>query len=124
MPARLIGMVCMIISMGASFIMSVSINPGAMQFTVIERLASSVARAFVAPMIPAFANATIFTGSKFNDFKAIYLIKGPFHIAPEIGFLWSFHKYVGLAIELAIPFHFPDKFNVHFDLSVGPYFQF
>ncbi len=70
------------------------------------------------------ANATIFTGSKFNDFKAIYLIKGPFHIAPEIGFLWSFHKYVGLAIELAIPFHFPDKFNVHFDLSVGPYFQF
>ena len=53
LPARLMGMVCMIISMGASFIMSVSINPGAMQFTVIERLASSVARAFVAPMIPA-----------------------------------------------------------------------
>lgn len=70
------------------------------------------------------ANATVDLGADFNNYKAIYLIKGPFHIAPEIGFLWSFHRNVGLAVELAVPFHFPDKFTPQFDLSVGPYFQF
>lgn len=71
------------------------------------------------------ANATVDSnkpdGSKY---RSIYLIKGPFHIAPEIGFLWTFHKNVGLAVELAVPIHFPDKINAHFDLSVGPFFQF
>ena len=42
-----------IMSSGASLIISVSITPGAMQFTVIFRLANSTASAFVAPMIPA-----------------------------------------------------------------------
>lgn len=69
------------------------------------------------------ANATVDAGSSSN-FKSIYIIKGPFHIAPEIGFLWTFHKNIGLAVELAVPIHFPDKINAHFDLSVGPYFQF
>mgnify|MGYP003693651921 CR=1 FL=1 len=35
--------------------MSVSIRPGATQFTVMLRLASSIASALVAPMIPALA---------------------------------------------------------------------
>jgi len=70
------------------------------------------------------ANATVFLGSQFQNFKDVYTFKGPVHIAPEIGFLWSFHRNVGLAIELAVPIHFPDEPRVHFDLSVGPYFQF
>lgn len=69
------------------------------------------------------ANATVDSGAA-SDFKAIYILKGPFHIAPEIGFLWTFHKNVGIAVEFAVPIHFPDKVSAHFDLSVGPYFQF
>ncbi|MBQ1924509.1 MAG: hypothetical protein II180_00155 [Proteobacteria bacterium] len=70
------------------------------------------------------ANATVDMGSSFNNFKDIYLYKGPFHVAPEIGFLWSFHKNAGLAIELAVPIVFPERPSVFFDLSIGPYFQF
>ncbi|MCL2325453.1 MAG: hypothetical protein FWC40_02975 [Proteobacteria bacterium] len=70
------------------------------------------------------ANATVFLGKQFKDFKDVYIFRGPVHIAPEIGFLWSFHRNVGLAIELAVPVHFPDDPRVHFDLSIGPYFQF
>ncbi len=70
------------------------------------------------------ANATVNSGAAGDGFKAIYILKGPFHITPEIGFLWTFHKNVGLAVELAVPIHFPDKVNAHFDLSVGPFFQF
>lgn len=70
------------------------------------------------------ANATVALGSKYENFNDIFLIKGPIHIAPEVGFLWSFHKNVGLAVELAIPIHFPDNPTAHFDLSLGPYFQF
>lgn len=70
------------------------------------------------------ANATVFLGSKFNDFRDIYVIEGPFHVAPQIGFLWSFHKNVGLLIDLTVPIHFPTSPRVHFDLSVGPFFQF
>ena len=38
--------------------MSVSMIPGAMQLTVMERLTSSTARALVAPIIPAFFHPT------------------------------------------------------------------
>ncbi len=70
------------------------------------------------------ANASVPLHEKFNNFVDIYLYKGPVHVAPEIGFLWSFHKNVGMAFELAVPIHFPDKPSAHFDLSVGPFFQF
>ncbi len=70
------------------------------------------------------ANASVNLGSKYNDFIDLYLYDGPIHIAPEIGFLWTFHKNIGLAVELAVPIHFPNKPSAHFDLSVGPYFQF
>ncbi|MBQ9243116.1 MAG: hypothetical protein IJ165_07795 [Proteobacteria bacterium] len=70
------------------------------------------------------ANATVDMGSKFNNFKDIYIYKGPMHVAPEIGFLWTFHKNAGLAIELAVPIVFPERPSVFFDLSIGPYFQF
>lgn len=70
------------------------------------------------------ANATVPLGSKYNNFKDLYLYDGPVHFAPEIGFLWTFHKNVGLAVELVIPIYFPNKPSAHFDLSVGPYFQF
>lgn len=70
------------------------------------------------------SNAEVPLGSKYNNFVDIYLYEGPIHIAPEIGFLWTFHQNVGLAVELAIPIHFPKKPSVHFDLSVGPFFQF
>lgn len=70
------------------------------------------------------ANAVVPLGKKYNDFNDLYLYDGPIHIAPEIGFMWTFHKYVGLQIELAIPIYFPNKPSAHFDLSLGPYFQF
>jgi hypothetical protein len=72
------------------------------------------------------ANASVFMKLKETNetFVDMYLYKGPFHIAPEIGFLWTFHKNVGLNIELAVPIHFPDRPSFHFDLSIGPYFQF
>ena len=70
------------------------------------------------------ANAMVDMGPAYNNFKDIYLYKGPFHIAPEIGFLWNFHKNVGLAIELTLPIVFPEKPSAFFDLSIGPYFQF
>ena len=70
------------------------------------------------------ANATVNMGKSYNNFKDVYLYKGPVHIAPEIGFLWSFHKNVGLALELAVPIVFPERPSAFFDFSVGPYFQF
>lgn len=70
------------------------------------------------------ANATVNMGPAFNNFKDIYIYKGPMHIAPEIGFLWSFHQNVGLAVELEIPIVFPERPSFFIDLSVGPYFQF
>ncbi len=70
------------------------------------------------------ANASVPLGANYNNFVDLYLYEGPIHIAPEVGFLWTFHKNMGLAIELAVPIHFPDKPSAHFDLSVGPYFQF
>ena len=69
------------------------------------------------------ANATVDMGRNFNNFKDIYLYKGPWHIAPEIGFLWNFHKNVGLAVELTIPIVFPERPSAFFDLSFGPYIQ-
>lgn len=68
------------------------------------------------------ANATVNTGV--NDFNAIYLVRGPGHIAPQIGFLWSFHKNVGLALDLTVPIHFPEKVNAHIDFSAGIFCQF
>ena len=56
LPARPIGIVCMIISYTSgriALVISVSITPGAIALQVIPRPASSTARAFVAPMIPA-----------------------------------------------------------------------
>lgn len=70
------------------------------------------------------ANASVDLGKNFSNYVDIYLYEGPFHIAPQVGFLWTFHKHVGLAVELTVPIHFPDKPSAHFDLSVGPYFQF
>ena len=70
------------------------------------------------------ANASVFMGEKYGNFIDIHLFKGPFHITPEIGFLWTFHKNIGLNIELAIPIHFPTRPSFHMDLSIGPYFQF
>src|SRR5258706_26251 len=52
---RRMGMVLTISSTGAPSIISVPISPGAMQLTVISRLASSTASALVAPTMPAFA---------------------------------------------------------------------
>src|SRR5690606_31063367 len=54
-PTRPAGMWGSICSRGASFIMSVSINPGATAFTVTFRFANSLASAFVAPIKPALA---------------------------------------------------------------------
>ena len=68
------------------------------------------------------ANATVIL-SDYDNYKDLYTF-GYGYISPELGFLWTFHKYVGLALELALPIHFPEHPNVHFDLSVGPYFQF
>ena len=62
-----------------------------------------------------------------NDGKVgLVLIDGKLHIAPQIGFLWTFHKNVGLNVELTVPIHFvnAEYETAHFDLSVGPYFQF
>lgn len=70
------------------------------------------------------ANATVDMGRSFNNFKDIYLYKGPWHVAPEIGFLWNFHKNIGLAFELTIPIVFPERPSAFFDLSIGPYIQF
>lgn len=67
------------------------------------------------------ASASIFLK---NNKIGLYLFDGPIHIAPEVGFLWSFHKNVGLAVELAVPIYFPNRPTAHFDLSFGPYFQF
>ena len=55
MPGCLDEVAAMLAAMkaGASFTMSVSMNPGATAFTVMLRLASSSARAFVASMSPA-----------------------------------------------------------------------
>ena len=54
-PNRPIGISFFRSSMGRSFVMSDSMNPGAMAFTVILRGATSCARAFVAPINAAFA---------------------------------------------------------------------
>ena len=54
----------------------------------------------------------------------IILLDGPWYVAPQIGFLWTFHKNVGLAVELTIPILFPNEPTAVFDLSFGPYFQF
>lgn len=70
------------------------------------------------------ANATVNMGRNFNNFIDIYLYKGPWHVAPEIGFLWNFHKNIGLAFELTIPIVFPERPSAFFDLSIGPYIQF
>ena len=67
------------------------------------------------------ANATVTT---YPGAAPMYVYDGPWHIAPEIGFLWSFHKNVGLAVEVAVPIYFPNRPSVHCDISVGPYFQF
>ena len=70
------------------------------------------------------ANATVFLGEKFGNFKDIYKYDGPIHIAPELGFLWTLVKNVGLAFDMSIPIYFPNKPSFHIDLSVGPFFQF
>ncbi len=67
------------------------------------------------------ANATLFL-SNYDNYHDLYKF-GYGYIAPEVGFLLTLHKYVGLAFELAIPIHFPQDPNVHFDLSIGPFFQ-
>jgi hypothetical protein len=54
-PTRCIGIIGSTMSIGRPSIISVSITPGATQFTVIFRFASSFESAFVAPMMPAFA---------------------------------------------------------------------
>lgn len=54
----------------------------------------------------------------------IILLDGPWYVAPQIGFLWTFHKNVGLAVELTVPILFPNEPTAVFDLSFGPYFQF
>ncbi len=54
-PTRPSGISFSISSSGAACVISVSMRPGATQFTVISRLASSSASAYVAPMMPAFA---------------------------------------------------------------------
>lgn len=70
------------------------------------------------------AYASVDMGTDFNNFRDIYLYKGPLHIAPELGFLWNFHKNVGLAVELTIPIVFPERPSAFFDLSLGPFVQF
>ncbi|MBQ8036409.1 MAG: hypothetical protein IJ268_05390 [Proteobacteria bacterium] len=70
------------------------------------------------------ANATVDMGPRYNNFKDIYIYKGPVHIAPEIGFLWTIDKNVGFAFELTIPVVFPERPSIFFDFSIGPYFQF
>lgn len=70
------------------------------------------------------ANATVFLGEKFDNFKDIYKYDGPVHVAPQFGFLWSFAKHVGLAVDLNVPIYFPNRPSFHIDLSVGPFFQF
>ncbi len=69
------------------------------------------------------ANASIKQGSEKTN---LIVIDGVLHVAPQIGFLWTFHKNVGLNVELTVPIHFvnTDFPTAHFDLSVGPYFQF
>ena len=69
------------------------------------------------------ANATVYLAD-YNDYSDVLPFEGPFHVAPLVGFLWSLHKNVGLAAELVIPFHFPKGLKVHFDISIGPFFQF
>ena len=56
LPMRLAGIAFKISSIGRflSFVSSVSISPGATTLTVILRLANSTARAFEAPINPAF----------------------------------------------------------------------
>ena len=68
------------------------------------------------------ANATLFLAN-YDYYHDLYKF-GYGYIAPEVGFLLTLHKYVGLAFELAMPIHFPQNPNVHFDLSLGPFFQF
>ena len=68
------------------------------------------------------ANATFILSNQGN-YRDLYKF-GYGYIAPEVGFLLTLHRYVGLAFELAMPFHFPQNPNVHFDLSVGPFVQF
>ena len=70
------------------------------------------------------AYASVDMGTDFNNFRDIYLYKGPLHIAPELGFLWNFHKNVGLALELAVPIVFPERPSAFFDLSLGSFVQF
>jgi len=68
------------------------------------------------------ANASIKANNKTN----LIVIDGVIHVAPQVGFLWTFHKNVGLNVELTVPIHFvkTDYPTAHFDLSVGPFFQF
>lgn len=54
----------------------------------------------------------------------IILLDGPWFVAPQIGFLWTFHKNVGLAVELTVPILFPNEPTALFDIAFGPYFQF
>ena len=69
------------------------------------------------------ATTVVNLGPEFNNFRDIVNLEGPAHIAPNFGFLWSFHDNVGLFVDLMTPIHFPD-FTFHFDLSLGPFFQF
>jgi hypothetical protein len=62
-------------------------------------------------------------GPEFNNFRDIVRAYGPAHVGFSIGYLLSLHDNVGLQFDLYTPIHFPD-FTFHFDLSVGPYFQF
>ena len=70
------------------------------------------------------ANATVFLGKEHDNFRDIYVYDGPVHIAPQIGFLLTLHKNVGLAFDLNVPIYFPNRPSFHFDISVGPFFQF
>jgi hypothetical protein len=67
------------------------------------------------------ANAQVKNDQNKTD---IILLDGPWYVAPQIGFLWTFHKNVGLAIELTVPILFPNKPTAVFDIALGPYFQF
>lgn len=54
----------------------------------------------------------------------IFLYEGQVHVAPQIGFLWTINKNVGLMVDLDVPIHFHKQVSAHFDFSVGPFFQF
>ena len=54
LPKRLHGTCCFSVSTSRSFVMSLSMKPGATAFTLMSRAATSCASAFVAPMMPAF----------------------------------------------------------------------